>query len=76
MGSRIVHLNEDLCNRREYKNASNTGSIRFANYFQIVCCCSYGSSLVLYVFCSVSFVSGLSFVSGPAHILCLTVASG
>jgi hypothetical protein len=73
MGSRIVHLNEDLCNGRQYKNINNTGNIHFVNYFQTVFIAVPMEVLSFYM-CFVLFC--FLFVSGPAHILCLTVASG
>jgi site-specific recombinase len=59
MESRIVHLNEDLCNRREYKNTNNTGNIHFVNYFQIV---FVAVLMGVFVFC-VFFVLFLCFRS-------------
>jgi hypothetical protein len=65
-GSRSVHLNAEVCCRREGAEASSRGKLPvFILLLVAICdrCC-----------CVCLFVC--FFLSGPAHILCLTVASG
>jgi hypothetical protein len=63
-----AHLNSDVPNRREIMNTNSTG--KFSAFLSFITSSLYLSlflmEVVLFVLC----------VSGPAHILCLTVASG
>jgi hypothetical protein len=70
IGSTILYANEDLCNRRETSNACNIGELNFINSNFCLLLILWKFSCFICVFCL------FLLFQVPAHILCLTVASG